>query len=256
MSDYPKPTPHDPIVEVFPDLFIVYGSIGLPPPAMRISRNMTIVRQGTDLTLINAVRLVPDELEALEKLGDVRHIVRLGHHHGLDDKFYVDRYRANFWSSGRADRYDEPIATHILEAGGELPLKDAELFDFQLATISETALLLHQHGGILVTCDSIQNWSDWRYCTLPARLLMTIMGFSKTTLIGPLWLKGATPDGLSLKPDFDRLLALQFDHLIAAHGQFRKGGARQAVQAAVNKTFANELAGQENAAPSAGARFS
>jgi hypothetical protein len=55
---HPDPTPHDDIVEVLPDLFVVYGSIRLPLPGMRISRNMAVVRQGGALTLINPVRMV------------------------------------------------------------------------------------------------------------------------------------------------------------------------------------------------------
>ena len=37
-ATYPEATPHDPITEILPDLFVVYGSIHLPPPGMRISR--------------------------------------------------------------------------------------------------------------------------------------------------------------------------------------------------------------------------
>ena len=74
-------------------------------------------------------------------------------------------------------------------------------------------------------------------CSWPARLIMPLIGFKRTTLIGPLWLKAMTPDGGSLRPDFERLLELQFDHLIAAHGGPRRDDAHTAVAAAFARAF-------------------
>ena len=74
-------------------------------------------------------------------------------------------------------------------------------------------------------------------CSLAARLIMPFMGFKRTTIIGPLWLKFMTPDGGSLRPDFERLLDFEFDNVISAHGGPRLGGAHTAVAQAVARAF-------------------
>ena len=97
---------------------------------------------------------------------------------------------------------------------------------------------MKRHGGVLFTCDAIQNYGDYRHNTLLARLVMPFIGFPKTTLVGPIWLKLMTPEGASLRGEFDRLLGLEFDHLLAAHGSFLRGGAQAAVEKAIEKAFA------------------
>ena len=67
--------------------------------------------------------------------------------------------------------------------------------------------------------------------------MMPFMGFTLDTLIGPMWLKFQTPEGGSLEPDFRRLLELDFQHLVSAHGQLRRDTAKAGVTEAVNKVF-------------------
>lgn len=62
------------------------------------SRNMVIVRENGELTLINTVRLDEEGLTALEHLGHVKNVVRIGAFHGYDDAFYLDRYHAQLWA--------------------------------------------------------------------------------------------------------------------------------------------------------------
>ena len=62
-----------------------------------MNRNMVILRNGRELSLINAVRLFPAEEARLQKLGKVKHVIRLGYYHGVDDRYYVDSYGAEFW---------------------------------------------------------------------------------------------------------------------------------------------------------------
>ena len=47
-ADYPPPTPHDPLTEVFPDVFLVRDSYR-SNAFLRFNRNMTVVRQGGSL---------------------------------------------------------------------------------------------------------------------------------------------------------------------------------------------------------------
>lgn len=52
---------------------------------IQVSRNMIILLQGHELTLISAVRLNDRGLQQLDRLGQVRHVVKLGAYH-LDAK--------------------------------------------------------------------------------------------------------------------------------------------------------------------------
>ena len=206
-------------------------------PGMQINRNMVVVRQNGELTIVNPVRLSSQEETALEALGTVKHVVRLGYHHGVDDPYYVDHYSAQFWCQAGSDKFPTPKPTQILEQGAELPIADAELFAFKETKFPECALLLRQHGGLLITCDSIQHHSDWSYCSFAARIVMRMMGFSHTTFVGPPWKKTMTLKGGSIQPDFQRLLELDFKHLIAAHGRVCRDHAHDQVKTAVAKAF-------------------
>ena len=64
------------------------------------------------------------------------------------------------------------------------------------------------------------------------------MGFELTLLIGGPWLKRVTPQGGSLAPDFERLLALDFEHVVGAHGQLLREAAKPILKAAISKPFA------------------
>jgi hypothetical protein len=237
MPNYPLPQPHDPIEELFEDVFWVHGSMRMGP-GLGINRNMVVLRQADELTVVNSVRLSAEGEAALEALGRVKHVVRLGQFHGLDDPYYVDRYGAEFWCQAGSDRYPDPKPTQVLTEDTALPVDAAELFVFRGTVRPECAILLRRHGGVLITCDCVQHWTDWSYCSPLARLVMGLLGFRLTTLLGPPWRKAMTPKGGSLRPEFDRLLELDFDHHIGAHGGLCRGGAHQRVQAAIERAFA------------------
>src|SRR6266550_1246503 len=56
-ADYSPALPHERIEEIFPDIFLVYGSARVGP-ATRLNRNMAIVRSKDELSLINPDRIV------------------------------------------------------------------------------------------------------------------------------------------------------------------------------------------------------
>jgi hypothetical protein len=66
---------------------------------------------------------------------------------------------------------------------------------------------------------------------------MPLIGFPRTTVVGPMWIKMMTPEGGSLKSDFERLLTLDFDRLLSAHGTLLASGAKDSVARAVSKAF-------------------
>lgn len=234
-ENYFAPQPHDPIEQVFENVFWVHGSMNMGK-GIRISRNMVIVREGSDLTLISPVRLNGDGEAALEELGSVKNVVRLGAFHGVDDAYYVNRFGAAFWCQDGSDHYPEPKPDHLLAENSPLPINDAELFVFRKTTKPECALLLPKHS-LLITVDGIQHYADASQCSFLARLIMPFIGFPLRMLIGPFWLKGLTPEGDSLREDFDRLLELDFDNLISAHGTICRGGAHDKVRTAIDLAF-------------------
>ncbi len=233
---YPPIYPHDPIEEIAPDIFLVRGAINLNP-ILRITRNMVIVRHEGDLTLVNPIRLNEASEAELNTMGTVKHVLRSGPLHGVDDPYYVDTYKAEFWTRPGGTAYTEPAIDHELSEGGPLPFPNAELFCFDGTVQPEAALLFRTGKGLLATCDSIQHYGDYKHNNLPARLLMPFIGFPKTTIIGPIWVKIMTPEGATLKPEFERLLSLEFDALISAHGSFLQTGAKAAVRKAFDKVY-------------------
>ncbi len=233
---YPPAYPHDPVEQLAEDVFMVRGSIKMSA-LMRITRNMAIVRHEGQLSLINPIRLSPEGEAELYALGNVEHIIRLGPMHGVDDPYYVDRFRARFWCQPAGTSYPEPAIDVELKAGCDLPFPDAELFCFEGTIQPESSLLLKRGAGLLLTCDAIQHYGDYRFNNLPARLIMPLIGFPRTTVIGPFWLKLMTSEGASLRSEFERLLTLDFDALLSAHGSFLATGAKAAVQRAFEKTY-------------------
>ncbi|MDR8363681.1 hypothetical protein [Pseudomonas sp. JL3] len=201
-----------------------------------MNRNMVIVKNGDELTLINPVRLSDAALSQLDALGNVRHVLRLGDFHGLDDRFYVDRYQAEFWCQSRPETYKVPTANHVINAAASPPMPDAQFFVYEVAKYPEACLLL-KNLKLLIATDSIQYWADWSYTTFLSRCVLRMMGFKLTLLIGGPWLKRVTPEGGSLGADFERLLRLDFEHVVGAHGQLLRDTAKPMLEAAIAKAL-------------------
>lgn len=96
---------------------------------------MVVLRQDGDLTLVNRVRLDGDGEAALTALGTVRHAVRLGAFHGMDDAYVVDHLGAEFWCQAGSDRFPRPVPTHAFDEGVDLPIGDASAFVFRHARL-------------------------------------------------------------------------------------------------------------------------
>ena len=235
-KSYPPAYPHGPVEEIAPEVFLVRGSIKLNA-LMRITRIRAAIRHGGTLTLANPIRLSPAGEAELRALGDVKRIMRLGLH-GLDDRYYIETFQPEVWCQPGGTKYPLPRIDVELQASSSLPFPDADVFCFAGTAQPEAALLLRRGNGLLLTCDAIQHYGDYQHNNLPARLLLPWMGFPKTTLVGPLWLKFMTPAGASLQSEFERLLRLEFDALLSAHGSFLAHGAKAGVQAAVERAFA------------------
>lgn len=228
---FPPALPHGPIIEVFPDVFVITGGFRFAP-GLSITRNMTILRHEGALTLVNSVRLSPDGESALDKLGKVRHLVKIGAFHGLDDPWYVHRYAPAFWAPPKSRHAPGVAHDHDL-VPGQSPLPDLKVLPFTRARRPEVALLLERQGGVLLTCDSYQNWTTFDGCSPLGKIMMKLMGFGPTLIGGP-WAKQMGPD---VRADFDALLGEPFVHLLSAHGTPLENAAKDGLRVAIARRY-------------------
>jgi hypothetical protein len=217
MTEYHPAMPHGSIDEVFPDVFHVTGTMRAEffGTMWQFNRNMTIVRDGGHLTLINSVRLDDAGLAKLESLGTVTNVVRIGDMHGVDDRFYVDRYHATFWAMDGMRIGEGLKVDKTLIADGEMPFSNCSLFVFETTERPECILRLDREGGIMIACDSLQNWVG------PDELFdeetvgkMRDIGFFTPTSLGLAWLQESKPQAA----DFVRLKSVPFRHALCGHG--------------------------------------
>jgi hypothetical protein len=234
--EYSPAWPHGALEAAFPEVFVVVGTNKTCHAGVdfQTSRTMTVVREAGALTLLNTVRLDDDGLRALEALGEVRHVVRLGAFHGRDDPFYCDRYGATLWALPSATHADGRATGRLLAEGGPFPLADGASFVFTSACFPEAAVLLARAGGILITCDAIQNWTHVdRFFSPECGAMFAAQGLIQPANIPSTWIAACKP-GVD---DFRRLLALPFRHLISAHGEPLRDEAHPRVAATVAAVF-------------------
>jgi hypothetical protein len=236
MSQFPPALSHGSIEEVFPDVFFVTGAMEtvLQDMDWKFSRNMTVVREGDRLVIINSVRLGDEGLAELDKLGKVTDVIRLGSLHGRDDPFYVDRYQAEYWAMPGMEHETGLQATRSLTTD-TLPISDASVFEFNTTQIPEGILRLERAGGILIACDALQNWlAPDEFFSDSSRELMTQMGFFTPANLGPVWVQRAVPGA----DDFARLKEQTFKHALCGHGAPLRDSAHEDFSATFNKVFA------------------
>jgi hypothetical protein len=217
MTDFPPAMPHGPLTEVLPDIFFVTGTMRNEffGSMWQFNRNMTVVREGDRLTIINSVRLGEEGLAALDALGRVVNVVRIGDMHGIDDPFYVDRYGATFWALPGMRIQEGLTVDRTLRPGGEMPLGGSSLFEFRTSNRPEGILRLDRDGGILIACDALQNWlePDAHFTEETAQTMQT-MGFFTPANVGLAWMHENQPE----TSDFARLKGVPFRHALCGHG--------------------------------------
>lgn len=232
-SNFSPAWPHGKINQIFENVFMVTGTNIIEHDGVRIqsSRNMVIIRQNGDLTLINTVRLDEDGLKSLASLGQVKNIIRIGAFHGRDDIFYQERYRAKLWAYSSMDfSHGEKLDFDLNE--GKLPLANAELFTFKTTSFPEGLILLNTEGGILISCDSIKNWtSKDEYFDDETFALMNRSGSIGEGKIDATWIQAMNPS----KTEIGKISDLKFINLLSAHGAPLKGNAKAAVQRSINR---------------------
>jgi hypothetical protein len=218
VPEYHPAMPHGPIEEVFPDVFFVTGTMRAEffGSMWQFNRSMTIVRDGDRLTLVNTVRLDDAGLAELEKLGTVTNVVRIGDMHGVDDRFYVDRYGATFWALPGMRVQEGLTVGRTLSEDGPMPVSDGSLFVFRTTQRPECILRLDREGGIMIACDSLQNWvAPDAFFDDETVGKMREIGFFTPTSLGLAWLQESQPQA----EDFVRLKTVPFRHALCGHGE-------------------------------------
>lgn len=221
---------------VFDDVWWTWGTTRFMPGVV-FPRNMSIIRRGDELTVIHPVMMPDDVQREIEDLGTIRHIVRLGAFHGMDDGLYVERYQPTVWAPADVNQAPGVTTDHVLKPGCELPFEDATIFEFEASKASELTLVYRRHGGILFTCDSIQSWETTESCSLLGGVMARVMGFRGRVCIGPGWRKLCEPEPPGFGPEFHALLEHDFAHLISGHGKPVKKTAKADLRERVNQLY-------------------
>jgi hypothetical protein len=218
MAEFADALPHGQLQEVFPNVFFVTGSMRgeFFGSMWQFSRNMVVLREDGSLTVVNSVRLNEDGLRQLDELGKVVNVVRIGDMHGIDDPFYVARYGATFWAMPGMDIQEELKVDKWLTAGGEMPVRDSSFFEFKTTKLPEGILRIDREGGIMIACDSLQNWVGPDEFFDPATVeTMRGMNFFTRAGIGLAWIHESAPKA----EDFVRLKEVPFAHALCGHGE-------------------------------------
>jgi hypothetical protein len=236
---YSSAWPHSNIKDIFPNIFYVIGTniTKHNHTELQHSRNMIIVRNEEKLSLINTVRLDENGLSALDALGKVENIIRIGAFHGRDDAFYLDRYDAKLWAleGMQHQKKNNRRANILLVPNGTMPFPGCSLFIFETSKHPEAILHIDKENGILVTCDSIKNWesTDEFFSADTAQLYQREKLFGVAT-ISDVWKQACNVQS----SDFAKLKSLQFMHLLSAHGKPLLNNAYEAVMETIQKEYA------------------
>ena len=195
---------------------------------------MTIIREGDALTLINSVRLNEEGLKALDALGKVANVVKIGSMHGIDDPFFIDRYGATYWAMPGMPLGEGLKADKELVVGGEMPFSNCEMFAFETTKLPECILRLDREGGIMIACDALQNWvAPDALITPDTAEKMQGMGFFQPANLGPAWMHVNEPKAA----DFERLKKVRFKHALCGHGVPLRDTAQEDFHATFKRIF-------------------
>lgn len=233
---YSPSWPHSEIREIFPNIFFVTGmnKTSYNGVELQHSRNMIVIRDAGKLSLINTVRLDDNGLSALDSLGKVENIVRIGAFHGRDDAFYLDRYMAKLWSLKEMKHDNNRITDIDLVTGGLMPFSGCLLFIFETSVHPEGILHLARENGILITCDSIKNWVVGDEFFSPE----TIKLYHEQGVFGAATVSDVWKQACKVKSsDFSRLKSLKFKHLLSAHGEPLLNNAYEQLTKTIKQEF-------------------
>lgn len=122
---------------------------------------------------------------------------------------------------------------HFLQPGQPKPFGGATFFSYETSKRPEGLILLEREGGILISADSLQSFQPDRFSSPLNKLILRLGGFFKPANVGPAWRKACNPE----RSDFERVLELEFAHLLPSHGTPILSSAKQEVAATFKRLF-------------------
>ncbi len=192
----------------------------------------------------------------------MKHVVRLGSFHGVDDAFYLQHYDAKYWVvEGMVNAPGLTVEPEVL-SNSNLPIPGSELFSFEELPHPEAIIILPattQRAAVAITTDSIQNHrSIFDLDNSPlVSLAIWRIGLVGMARLGPIWLREQTPANTGLaplttqekkrnmaeffRPQYERLLSEhEFDMLMPGHGWPIYQGAKEAIAASMDRQLSIE----------------
>jgi len=132
-----------------------------------------------------------------------------------DDQFYLDTYNARLWAP-TGIIYQNNLSYIELTPGGKIPITGCIFYRFASAKVPEGVIYMPHEGRILITCDSIKNWTEVdKFFSQKTGEAYLQSGEINSAHISPIWLNGT---GVS-KADFEAMNKIEYKHLISAHGK-------------------------------------
>lgn len=160
--------------------------------------------------------------------------MRIGAFHGRHDAFYLEQYSAKLWAL-KGTKHDHQNLTDIeLIPNGKMPFPNCSLFVFETSSHPEGILHVNREGGILISCDSVKNWTfiDEFFSEETGKMYenLRILG---TATISKIWQQAYHIQA----EDFERLKLLTFKHLTSAHGEPLLNDAYEKLSATIKQEF-------------------
>lgn len=223
----------------------------------RINKNMVVIENNGLLCLINPVKLTGEGMRKLNKLGQVKNIIRLGPslQGYYEDEFYLNLYPSAIrWAPGKFTECEKsrslPV-NKVLKDRGAAPFPHCKVFAFKHTAQPEAVLLLEResHGNLLITGECLQSQKDNEFINMPVVARLKLNGLLESdVVVSPPWLKQMGPPPTAniqvqknhkknLRSDFQRLLGLQFSRLLSCSGNVVKYGAKEGAVLAVEFAF-------------------
>ena len=217
---YPAIQPHGGLEKVVDNIYVVFGSYKMMP-GTRISLTMTIVVRGSDVTIINSMRVNSEVEEEIKKLGTIKNVVRICANHGSSDEYYIDTFNATYYDlPGGADiagATKTPKASK--ELPDEFPISDAKVIMIKDLKYPEAVVLLPDGNGTLITADFIQNGRPAPHKSFVGSALTSMLGFNTGCCSTPPLFFKAYGDGKDIyQPNVPGILELDFENIIT--GEF------------------------------------
>ena len=226
-SPYPDVVPHGALEKVTDDIYVVRGGHTMMR-IMVIDLTMTVIKQGSDVIIVNAMRVSPEMEEEIQKLGKIKHVVQICGSHGAYDQYYIDTFGATFWDLPGRDEGKTPKGDKILSDGGDFPVTGAKVIKIQDVSIPEFVVWLPNGGGTLVTADFIQNGRPKEFENYIGSWFSYLVGFNNGRCsCPPLFRLGFNTGKCMYANNVPKIMALDFKNIAPGHGPAQIGDAKE-----------------------------